>query len=601
MFKVSHPELNIFRAIKIPFLQEKHREHQIREAILQARLNHPNIVQIIDTERDGDTFFIVMEYIDGQNLRDWLKNEGRFSLPSFYGFAEQICNAIHFAHQHKIIHQDLKPENILINTSGQIKIADFGIARMLEGSYLYPSHVAGTLNYMAPEQIDGKTSFQADLWSLGVVFFEMLTGRIAFDGTTQWEVMNLIKTNPIPGVGEYVPGVPRELEKLILKLLEKDPKKRYRSSEELLKDLQTCAGTSASVPFPGEKKTVAGTSWPCFRGDPARSGSFHPAIKTPLKIKWQYEVGTKILSSPGFSDNKIVFGSNEGTVYCLDAQTGNLIWKYQTGKTIFSSPSIADGAVYIGSYDCNFYVLELRDSQLRWKHTCKGPVSSSPAVTWDAVIFGCYDNSLHCLDKLSGDRKWSFETGGTVESSPLAVRGAAYAGSRDGCLYAIETVHGSRVWGFKADDIIDSSPAFLNGFLYLGSNDGFLYCLNASNGQVRWKFNAGDWITAGPTIYDGTVFFAAMNGRVYALDCETGNKVWMFDTDAPVTASPCLAGDMLAVGTEAGVLFLLDAAHGKVRQQINFGGAIKSSPIVTEELLYLGCSDGRFYCLTHTV
>ncbi len=591
VYKALHPELNIHRAIKVPFQQDFALGRQVREAVLQARLNHPGIVQIIDAERDGSIFFIVMEYVEGESLRNMLARDGRLSPDRFKGLAVQMCEALVYAHGQRVVHQDLKPENLLVNSGGRVKMADFGLARMLEGGRVLPSRISGTPNYMAPEQIDGAVTVQTDLWSLGAVFYEMLTGSLAFDGKNQWDVIKRIKNEKAPDINGTLmyPG----LGTIIGRLLEKDPAGRYPSAPELLGDLKRCFDDRKESET---HKTIIGVSWPCFRGDAARSGSLHAAPGQELHEQWAYRAGSAVLSSPAWSGGRIVFGTNNGEIHCLDASLGNRIWRFTTGDSVYASPAIAGGTVFAGSYDGVLYAIDGESGALQWTFTCPGPVSSSPAVRGSDVVFGCYDGNLYCLDARSGVKRWCFSSRAVIESSPLVVAGTVYCGSQDGHLYALDVQSGNLLWKTAAGNMIDSSATYAGGLVYVGSYDGRLYCFGAEAGDRKWAYACSDWITSTAAVRKDMVYTVTRNGRLHALDAVRGSILWTWDAGSRVSASPCITDACVIVGTESGLLVLLDAIQGSEISRIETAGAVLSSPAAVESNLYAGCSSGTFYC-----
>ena len=210
-------------------------ERFYREARAAGSLSHPNIVTIYEAGEDRGRHFIAMEYLEGQTLRDVLDIEGRLPVERIVEIAVQICDALKYAHSNGVIHRDIKPDNIQILPSGQIKITDFGIARIMEEpSLTADGQVFGTPSYMSPEQVAGKPlSAATDIFSFGIVLYEMLTGRKPFSGDTvvtiTYNIMNQEATVP--------PSVPAYLERVLKRSLAKDPGLRYQSAAEIGPDL----------------------------------------------------------------------------------------------------------------------------------------------------------------------------------------------------------------------------------------------------------------------------------------------------------------------------------------------------------------------------
>ncbi len=212
-----------------------------REAQAAANLNHPSIVAVYDWGEHDDTYFIVMEYVEGQTLADLIATEGPLEATRAAGIATEVAVALGFAHRNGTVHRDVKPGNIMIHQSGQIKVADFGIARAFGGSddeLTQTGSVMGTASYFSPEQAQGKTvDPRSDLYSLGVVLYEMVVGQTPFNGNTPVAIAYKHVQEAPPRASAMNPTIPAALDALIHRLLNKDPEMRYPASEEVRADL----------------------------------------------------------------------------------------------------------------------------------------------------------------------------------------------------------------------------------------------------------------------------------------------------------------------------------------------------------------------------
>lgn len=206
-----------------------------REARAAGRLSHPNIVAIYDCGEEGGNYFIAMEYLEGQTLRNVIDARGALPVREAVDIASQTLDALAYAHAHHVIHRDIKPENIHIQPGGKVKITDFGIARLTEEPALtQDGQIFGTPSYMSPEQIEGRAiDHRSDIFSLGVVLFEMLTGRKPFTGDSVISLTySIMNADPLP-----MAGVPPALEQVVRRALAKNPSLRYSSAEEMRKEL----------------------------------------------------------------------------------------------------------------------------------------------------------------------------------------------------------------------------------------------------------------------------------------------------------------------------------------------------------------------------
>jgi len=210
-----------------------------REAQAAANLTHPNIVAVYDWGQLRDTYYIVMEKVEGESLKDLINRQGALPLSLAIDIAKQVASALSFAHKRGVIHRDIKPHNILLTEDGTAKVADFGIAQADSTSLTQEGMVVGTAQYISPEQAEGLPATEAsDVYSLGVVMFEMLTGTSPFQGETPVAVALKHLQEPVPSPRALNPEVPEEVEAIIFRCLAKNPLDRYQSALELKADLE---------------------------------------------------------------------------------------------------------------------------------------------------------------------------------------------------------------------------------------------------------------------------------------------------------------------------------------------------------------------------
>ncbi len=212
-----------------------------REALSASSLSHPNIVEIYDVGEDDGDYFIVMEYVPGKNLKQLLKRRGSLTVEEVVDIMLQITSAMSVAHDNLIIHRDLKPQNILIMDDGGVKITDFGIAMALNATQLTQTNSAmGSVHYFPPEQANGKgATLKSDVYSLGIMMYELLTGELPFRGDNAVEIALKHLKEPIPSIRDTHPLIPQSVENVIIKATAKNPKNRYANANEMHEDLKT--------------------------------------------------------------------------------------------------------------------------------------------------------------------------------------------------------------------------------------------------------------------------------------------------------------------------------------------------------------------------
>ncbi|MDD2377258.1 MAG: Stk1 family PASTA domain-containing Ser/Thr kinase [Bacilli bacterium] len=211
-----------------------------REAISASSLSHPNIVEMYDVGEDNGQYFIVMEYIDGKTLKTVIKKRGPLIIPEIIDIMLQLTSAIACAHESYIIHRDIKPQNVMILDDGRVKITDFGIAIASNATELTQTNsVMGSVHYLPPEQANGSgATIKSDIYSLGILMFELLTGKVPFKGDNAVEVALKQMKEKIPSVRKTNPDIPQSIENIVFKATAKNPKNRYDSVTEMYEDLK---------------------------------------------------------------------------------------------------------------------------------------------------------------------------------------------------------------------------------------------------------------------------------------------------------------------------------------------------------------------------
>ena len=242
VYKAKDHKLNRFVAMKV--LKQEFREDTTfikkfkTEAQSAAGLTHPNIVNVFDVGEDDGIHYIVMELVEGITLKDYISKKGKLSVKEATSIAIQVSMGLEAAHSHGIIHRDVKPQNIIISTDGKVKVTDFGIARAASSNTI-SSNVMGSVHYSSPEQVRGGYSDEkSDIYSLGITMYEMITGKVPFEGETTVAIAIKHLQDEMVPPREYTPDIPYSLEQIILKCTQKSVDKRYASMSEVIADLK---------------------------------------------------------------------------------------------------------------------------------------------------------------------------------------------------------------------------------------------------------------------------------------------------------------------------------------------------------------------------
>lgn len=365
---------------------------------------------------------------------------------------------------------------------------------------------------------------------------------------------------------------------------------------------------------------------------------------------WAYNASGPVQSSPLISKDdltmdELFIGSADGRLHALDTDYGSIRWRFQTGGEVLSTPKRDANTVYFGSVDGNLYAVHATlywvngsyhtAGTKRWAFMTGGPVVSSPALppkrNWydgAAMVYaGSDDGHLYAINGSNGSAQWSFRTHGRVQSSPLvsADGNMVFVGSDDGYLYAINagsTSQGTEIWSFRTSGKVYSSPAMSRdgSTVFVGSDDGYLYAVFANNGTVRWAFGTGNKVHSSPAVSgDGAkVFVGSDDHHLYAVHASNGTLFWAFKTGDRVRSSPMVARDdvPVCVGSDDRHLYCVHPANGTQAWTFATGGRVLSSPKLMPTpwdgsnpedrdaggAIIVGSEDGRIYsfvAMTH--
>ncbi len=355
--------------------------------------------------------------------------------------------------------------------------------------------------------------------------------------------------------------------------------------------------------------------WPMFHHDAGHTGTTSAAASGNDTL-WQLKIGERVYSSCAVVNGIVYVGSNNGSLYALNAANGAVVWSYNTGGIISSSPTVADGAVYIGTIPNGtasaMFALNAATGQEIWQRAINTAVdTSSPVVvspsggTTPFVCAGTTFGNISAWSIADGTKTWTFETGNSSYSSPAVSNGHLYVGSNDGCLYNLDSATGALCWYLQTGGKVVSSPTIANGVLYFGSNDHKLYAVNATaDGSELWNFTTGGAIETSPAVADGVVYVSSSDHYVYALNATTGDEIWSFISpywspswQGNVYSSPAIAGGVLYIGSHDGYVFALNATNKALIWSYNTTAGIFASPAVAYGVVYIGAYNGNVYAI----
>jgi outer membrane protein assembly factor BamB/tRNA A-37 threonylcarbamoyl transferase component Bud32 len=562
-----------------PMMREVTVQNFEREANILASLSHPAIPSILDYFSEGTQLYLVMEFIEGNDLDEIIDESPEpVAQEQVIDWAIQICSVLEYLHHREppVVFRDLKPTNIMLNQHGRIMLVDFGIAKVFERGQR--GTVIGTAGYPPPEQYRGVSEPQGDIYALGATMHHLLTKR-----DPRLEPPFTFHEHPIRSLN---PQVSEQLDAIVMKALEYDVEKRFETTAEFRQVLEALLVPARS----GMTSRTAKFSTASF--------ATHESDVEPI---WEFACEDEIGSSPAVSGGVVYIGSRDHNLYAIDAETGEFVWKYATDDVISSSPCVWNELVLIGSDDRLVYALLKDSGRIAWSAPTKGRVISSPRVAHGHVFVGSDDHCLYNLDVRSGRQVWKFETGSYVRSSPAVSEEFVYFGSDDTNVYAVEIRTNKRKWTYRTQRQVLSSPLLYEGLLFFGSGDRTCYVVDAKAGWSVWQYRTRQSVFSSPAISPalGLVYFGSVDRYVYAFDYSRGPPpVWSFETEGPVsTSSPAVTEEAVYIGSGDGYLYCLDARTGLLRWKFYTGASVVSSPVVAEDMVFIGSRDHRLYAL----
>lgn len=343
-------------------------------------------------------------------------------------------------------------------------------------------------------------------------------------------------------------------------------------------------------------------SWPIFRGNQQLTGVSKIELPDQPKLLWTFRTGDNIKSAPVVDQGKVVIGSTDGVVYCLDTN-GKLLWKFETSNAIEAPALIHKNTVYIGNLGGNLYALDLTTGAKKWEYETDNQIIGSPNW-WEAgnstyILVGSYDYYLHCVDAQSGEVKWKYESDNFINGAPACSGGKTFFGGCDGFLHVVDIVTGKADKKIDVATYVPGSPALENQKAYLGDYDGRFFQVDIEKEETTWVWE--DEVTtlpfiASPAVLGNRLFTANHNKFLYAFDKNNGEKLWEYNAENRVEASPVVAGNKVVVANMRGDLALVNLSDGKVVWTYEIGSQIIHNPALAGGKMFVGAYDGNVYC-----
>lgn len=619
------------------------------EAQLISQLNHPNIVKVLDFGKENGIPFLVMEYMDGGSLSDLL-TFGVMGIPHAVYLISTIMEGLKYAHSVGIRHADLKTSNILLKKDGQVKITDFGLATIV-----VTSDRMGTPAYMAPELItNDKVDQRADIYSLGVILYEITTGKLPFQGKTAYEVLQKhLKESPLPP-SSIIPNYPRELEDIICKTLKKDPEERYSSVKEMMTDFNklptnmkspgSSFGIELSLKTFPEKAEIYYDN--IYRGlTPVKLLDLLPGegsllikkygyqdiiqkfnFKSPASINLNYrlksynlplyEIDLGNIPACNFClmDNSLLVGARHGELIEVDLDSGSIISSIFVGGEFTKSVTCIDG----------FVVLSFKDGRIAFLRTSNIPpylkgssiyklfnpgetIAGEILSNYSRVYFGTDNGSLYCLKSSSGESVFK-----RVYDIPLKEihlypqNDIIYLSFYNGLFKALDSLLGEEIWTMETTSSYYLTPIFHEGKVVLVSKEGIIYYLSAKDGKIIFRHYLNKQVKSIVALDENNIYLYTSNGTLISVNIIRQQFLWetRMTSKSSLTTSVCYPGHIvdqvinLILGS--GLWIKIDKVNGRVLFEHDFGVAVNTKPIEKNGIFYLIDDSGKLYAIPLT-
>lgn len=350
-------------------------------------------------------------------------------------------------------------------------------------------------------------------------------------------------------------------------------------------------------------------NWASFRGNPQLTGVAASQLPDNPQLLWTFQAGDMIESTAAVVDGTVYIGALDGSLYAIDAQTGEKRWTYQANGPIKASPAIHDGVAYFGDGDGVFHAVDISTHKMKWQFKTEGEIISSANLAGNRVLFGSYDGFLYCLNRENGERVWKFETEGYVHGTPgVWTQPASGSGNAEnfaivtGCdsyLRVININDGTQTQQVNLGAYVGASPAISQNRVYCGTYGTEILSVALDTGEIVWRYRHPKRqfpFFASAALTENLVVIGGRDKMVHALSPETGEPLWTYTAKSRIESSAVIVGARAFLGTTRGLFIALDVHTGEPAWEFATGSSIVASPSVADGKIYIGTEDGILYC-----
>lgn len=332
-------------------------------------------------------------------------------------------------------------------------------------------------------------------------------------------------------------------------------------------------------------------SWPMYRGTPAGTAFSAASLNVPLELKWEFATGDRIYGSPAVVGGMVYAGSDDGRLYCLDAESGERRWDIKLAAALRSAPCVIDGRVYIGDAAGRVHAVTAAGGEAVWSRDLGIDAECSPRGTSEQLVAATDDGQVVSFSPADGRPLWRQQLDGGPVASPALGEGVVAAGSARSGLHLLDAATGELRWRWQVAGGLVGSPVLLSGLVVCGSGDGRAELLTL-DGEMVWTNHLPGPVGSSAAVAHERIYLGSSDGTIVCFDLATGARVWEFGIDANVSASPTVSGNTVFVGSEAGHLFALQARTGEPVWSYRTGYSIYSTPAVADGRLFVAL---RYY------
>jgi outer membrane protein assembly factor BamB len=347
-----------------------------------------------------------------------------------------------------------------------------------------------------------------------------------------------------------------------------------------------------------------GSSWPNSRGNMQLHGTTTVSFPRQVQLKWTFDADGVFKSAPVIADGKIVVGSTNGVLYCLNMK-GDSIWGFQTGNSIEAPALIHQGVVYIGNLSGTLYALELATGKQIWSYKTDNQIMGAPTLLRDGsreiLAVGSYDYYLHGIDAKTGKKIWQYETENFLNSAPALWNSNAVFGGCDGFLHMVNLKTGLSSGKVEVATYVASSPAVIANLAYIGDYDGGFTCIDLDKKNIKWRFENPDNdlpFIASPSLVADKILIGSRDKFMYCFDRHSGKLLWKKNTGSRIDASTVANAQEVLLINMRGDIMVMNIESGALVWTYQLGVPAINAPAVIGNAIVIAGSNGNVYCLS---